>query len=72
MEDEEVNDLTAFLEDYSSIKLLAFTGKKAEALFNIHFSHLEIQTVYLPSPSSAYAKMKFEDKVLIYKKSLGL
>ena len=71
LENEEVNDITAFLEAHPSITTLAFTGKKAEALFKTHFSYLEIETVYLPSPSSAYAAMKFEDKVLAYKKALG-
>ena len=71
LEDEEVNDLAAFLEAYPSIKKLAFTGKKAEALFKMHFSHLEIETVYLPSPSAAYAKMHFDAKAAEYKKILG-
>ncbi len=70
LEDEEVNDLDTFLEANPSIIKLAFTGKKAEALFKTHFAHLEIETVYLPSPSSAYAKMKIEDKVKIYKEQL--
>ena len=71
LENEEVNDIAGFLEAHPTIKKLAFTGKKSEALFKTHFSHLEIETVYLPSPSSAYAAMKFEDKVLAYKKALG-
>ncbi len=70
LEDEAVNDLEAFLEMHPSIKKLAFTGKKAEALFNTHFSHLNIETVYLPSPSAAYAKMSMEDKAKIYKEKL--
>ena len=70
LENEEVNDIAAFLEAHSSIKKLAFTGRKSEALFKTHFSHLDIETVYLPSPSSAYAAMKFEAKVEAYKKAL--
>ncbi len=71
LEDEEVNDLEAFLEAHPSIRKLAFTGKKSEALFKMHFSHLDIETVYLPSPSAAYAKMNFETKAAAYKKQLG-
>jgi len=71
LENEEVNDIAGFLEAHPSINKLAFTGKKSEALFKIHFSHLDIETVYLPSPSSAYAAMKFETKVEAYKKVLG-
>ena len=71
LENEEVNDIAGLLEAHPSIKKLAFTGKKAEALFKTHFSYLEIETVYLPSPSSAYAAMKFEEKVKVYKDKLG-
>ncbi|MEA1879875.1 MAG: DNA-deoxyinosine glycosylase [Campylobacterota bacterium] len=71
LENEEVNDIASFLEAHPSITKLAFTGKKSEALFKTHFSHLQIDTVYLPSPSSAYAAMKFEQKVFAYKKALG-
>jgi len=70
LEQEEVNDIASFLEVHPSIKKLAFTGKKAEALFHTHFSYLQIETVYLPSPSSAYAKMKFEEKCKLYKERL--
>jgi hypoxanthine-DNA glycosylase len=71
LEDEEVNDLVTFLEVHPSIRKLAFTGKKSEALFKMHFSHLDIERVYLPSPSAAYAKMNFETKAAAYKKHLG-
>jgi double-stranded uracil-DNA glycosylase len=70
LEDETVNDLGSFLESHTTIRKLAFTGKKAESLFKTHFSHLDIETVYLPSPSAAYAKMSMEDKAKIYKEKL--
>lgn len=71
LENEAVNDIGSFLETYPTIKKVAFTGKKAEALFETHFGHLSIERVYLPSPSSAYAKMPFEQKVAAYQKALG-
>ncbi len=70
LENEEVNDIAGFLEAHPSIKKLAFTGKKSQALFETHFSHLDIERVYLPSPSSAYAAMKLDEKVKIYKERL--
>ena len=66
LENENVNDLAGFLEEHPSIKKLAFTGKKSQALFETHFGYLDIERVYLPSPSAAYAKMKFEEKVVQY------
>jgi len=71
LENEEVNDIAGFLEDHPSIQKVAFTGKKSEALFKTHFSYLDIATVYLPSPSAAYAKMSFGEKVVQYRKKLA-
>ena len=70
LEEIEVNNIAQFLEEHPTIKKVAFTGRLAERLFKMHFSYLEIETIYLPSPSSAYAKMRFEEKVEIYKKLL--
>ncbi len=72
LEDEVVNDIPALLESYPSIKKLAFTGKKAQALFETHFGYLEIERVYLPSPSGAYAAMRMEEKTVKYREALGI
>ena len=70
IEDEEVNDIASLLDRYPTICKIAFTGRKAQALFGLHFSHLDIKTCYLPSPSSANAKQTLEYKIEIYKKEL--
>ena len=70
LEEIEVNSIAQFLDEHPTIEKIAFTGRLAERLFKMHFSYLEIETIYLPSPSSAYAKMSFEQKVEIYKKLL--
>ena len=72
LEDEEVNDIPALLEQYPSISKLAFTGKKAQALFETHFGYLDIERVYLPSPSAAYAAMKMEEKAKVYREKLEI
>jgi len=71
LEDEVVNDIALFLDRNPNIKKVAFTGKKAQALFETHFGYLDIKRVYLPSPSAAYAKMSFNDKCQIYKEVLA-
>ena len=71
LEDEKVNDLAAFLEAHPSIRKVAFTGKKSQALFETHFGYLDIERVYLPSPSAAYAKMNIDEKTERYKKELS-
>jgi len=70
LEEEEVNDMATFLEVHPSIKKVAFTGKKSQALFETHFGYLEIERVYLPSPSAAYAKMSIDKKIKIFKEKL--
>ena len=72
LEEIEVNNIAEFLEEHPSIEKVAFTGRLSEKLFKTHFDYLEIETVYLPSPSSAYAKMSFEQKLENYKYLLGL
>ncbi len=72
LEDEEVNDIPSLLEQYPSIEKIAFTGRKAQALFELNFGYLDIERVYLPSPSSAYAKMKHGEKAEMYHKLLGI
>lgn len=70
LENIEVNDLASFLEMHPNIKKVAFTGRLAEKLYKMNFDYLEVETVYLPSPSAAYAKMSFEQKLAIYKEKL--
>jgi hypoxanthine-DNA glycosylase len=70
LEEIEVNNLAEFLEEHPTIEKVAFTGRLAEKLFKMHFDYLEIETLYLPSPSSAYAKMSLENKIEIYRKKL--
>ncbi|MCB4781373.1 MAG: hypothetical protein LGB70_00755 [Sulfurovum sp.] len=66
LKDETVNNIPAPLEQHPAISKLAFTGKKSQALFEIHFGYFDIERVYLSSPSSAYAEMEFEDKIVAY------
>ena len=70
LEEIEVNNIAEFLEEHPSIEKVAFTGRLAEKLFKMNFDYLEVETVYLPSPSAAYAKMSFESKVAVYKEKL--
>ena len=72
LENIEVNNIASFLEENLSIQKVAFTGRLAEKLYKINFDYLEIEQQYLPSPSSAYAKMSLENKISIYKKKLGI
>jgi len=65
------NDIKALLKEYPNIEKIAFTSKLAEKIFKKEFKDLDIATIYLPSPSPAYAAMSFEQKCKIYKELLS-
>ncbi len=65
-----LTDILSLLLSYPSIKLIAFTGQKAAKLYDREYKDLSIKTVTLPSPSPAYASMRYEEKREIYKKYL--
>jgi hypoxanthine-DNA glycosylase len=71
LEDEVVNDIPALLETYPAITRVAFTGRKAEALWRMHFEYIDIETIYLLSPSPAYAKISIEAKIAKWQELLG-
>jgi hypoxanthine-DNA glycosylase len=66
----EVNDIKLLLKKYPNIEVLFFTGKKAFEVYNKNFK-LNIESIYLPSPSPAYAKMKYIEKLTIWKENLS-
>jgi len=72
LKDIKLNDIKALLKEYPNIEQIAFTSRLAQRLFNKEFKDLDIKTIYLPSPSPAYAAMKFEDKCKEYKEKLEL
>ena len=66
----EVNDIPTLLQRYPTIRKILFTGRKAQELFEKHYSQLKIKRDYLPSPSPAYAGMSFEDKLKVYREKI--
>lgn len=66
----EPNDIPALLEKHQGIKLICFTGKKAQSIYQKHFSALPVATALLPSPSPAYRAMPYETKLALYKQTL--
>ena len=62
----ELNDISLLLKKYPNIKMIGFTGQRAYKLFQKGFS-FDLKLVALPSPSPAYAKMRVEEKIEVYK-----
>lgn len=60
IKEEVPNDLDQFIDQHKELKLIAFNGKKAEALYDKYFKRREgIQYVSLPSTSPANAGITF-------------
>jgi len=64
------NDIAALLTKYPNIKRVFFTGRTAEKLYKKHFCDLPLPSMLLPSPSSAYAAIKFEQKLCIWRSAI--
>jgi hypoxanthine-DNA glycosylase len=70
LKDITPNNIEALLKEYPAINKIAFTSHFAQKIYNKYFGSLDINTIYLPSPSPAYAAMSFEQKCKIYKEKL--
>ncbi len=66
----EINDIKAFLKSYPSIKRVYFTSKTALRLYEKNFKGFEMKYGYLDSPSPAYAKKSFAQKLESWKRVL--
>ena len=61
-------DIEAILSRYPNIKRIGITGKKASVLFKRYLlDKVSIEVIYLPSTSSANAKMSIDDLVNEYR-----
>ncbi|MBT8110654.1 MAG: DNA-deoxyinosine glycosylase [Gammaproteobacteria bacterium] len=76
LDSARANDFETFLNVHSDIQLIAFNGRKAEALFGrfVNFDARDdsIQRVRLPSTSPAYAAMSFSAKLALWRQAIGL
>ena len=62
IKDESPNDIERLLDNYSSIKVIGFNGKKSEKIFYKYFNEKpNIKYLYLPSTSPANMAINFED-----------
>ena len=62
IKDESPNDIERILDNYSSIKVIGFNGKKSEKIFYKYFIEKpEFKYVPLPSTSPANMAISFED-----------
>jgi hypoxanthine-DNA glycosylase len=62
IKDAEPNDLEGFLKRHRKIRVIAFNGAKAQALYDKYFDRkAEINYITLPSSSPANAGIDFEN-----------
>ena len=65
---EQANDLPTLLATQTTLRLIAFNGRAAKAIFMRHCGHVletesSINTALLPSTSPAHARMNFAQKL---------
>jgi hypoxanthine-DNA glycosylase len=70
LKDIKLNDIRALLKKYPSIQKICFTSKTAFRLYEKNFSDITMPIFYLPSPSPAYASVRFEEKLKEYREVL--
>lgn len=62
IENEQPNDIAAFISHHKNLRLVAFNGKKAAHIFQKYFQEQEgIMYIVLPSTSPANAKSSLVD-----------
>lgn len=61
------NDIEGFLANHKKIMQIALNGNKACNLFQKHFNQLSIETFCVPSTSPAYASMRIERKIELWR-----
>jgi len=72
LKDIKVNDIRSLIKKYPNIKAIFFTSRLAQKIYNQHFSDIKLPTYYLPSPSPAYQKIGFSDKLKEWKRLIKL
>lgn len=64
------NDIKGLLAKYPQIHTIFFNGKKSQQVYNKYHKDIKIYTKALPSTSPAYAAMKYEAKLQIYRENI--
>jgi len=74
LDSARANDFEAFFAAHPELRLIAFNGRKAEALFeklvNIQAIDVCVSRVLLPSTSPAYAAMSFSGKLHAWREAI--
>ncbi|MGV8945509.1 MAG: DNA-deoxyinosine glycosylase [Lutibacter sp.] len=71
IKDEEPNDLGSFISKHKNLKVIAFNGKKSQALFDKYFDRKsKIKYIYLPSTSPANTSIDFDNICKLWRQIL--
>lgn len=73
IKNEAANDFESFFAAYPQIKVIFFTSAKAAEFYKRYIGFDDSRTYHtLPSPSSAYAKMRLKEKIEKWKVLLSI
>ena len=68
----KLNNISAFLDNYSNIHKIGCNGRKSYDLLTKNFKDLKLDILYLPSTSPANAKVSYSQKLRAYKEFLSI
>jgi len=66
-----LNDIPSLLQKYPNIKKIGCNGKKSYDLLTKNFKNIKLEIIYLTSTSSANARVKYKEKLKIYRSFLN-
>ena len=72
IKNETPNDISKLIQKYPCIKRVLLNGKKAEKSFPLYFPNVNIDAVYVPSTSPAYAKKPLDEKARDWKTAISI
>lgn len=58
---EKINPIDSLVQRYPELSLVICNGRKSYMLYQKHFHHLPIQSIYLPSTSNANRSLKEQE-----------
>lgn len=69
--DPEPNDVRGLIQRYPRVKRILLAGRTAERAFAAFFPDVPVDAFYVPSASSAYAKIPVDSKISMWKEAIG-
>lgn len=68
----KLNDIYGLVLAHPRIKCILLAGRTAERAFRKHFTDISVDAFYVPSASSAYARIQINEKINYWKNAISM